>query len=406
MFNQYVQQKIYRLETLRKYQAYYGPNTPYQIVAEINQLEIELRYMLQADLTRPTQMVGSPYASAAPHSPQVMAPRAAKKTKGRAASTKGAKRKQKKAKSDLNKKVARQQMGPKPKAKQAKKGPLDGLSQSTKDLIATVTFLGLIFLLGLIVFTAYMLYGPDNQRVPVAQANPLIIIPPTLRPTYTPTRDPDNPAPEAVEAAMVGDTIALDTGVNDASLPSPLKEATPVATPVPTLTSTAAPTPTDTPTPLPTDTPVPTKPPPPPAPTATPAPPTPTPEPSFPFVVREQGNRMFQKTSNHVITIYIALVTQDNVPIGGLKVVGDHVPSGAHLESGLSDWNWSATNCLDCDYIKFGNLKFEPGTFSDGAWNIYVTDGSGAPLSPTVSLTYSTDPNQWVWDFVIFQKKS
>ena len=123
-------------------------------------------------------------------------------------------------------------------------------------------------------------------------------------------------------------------------------------------------------------------------------------------MVAEQGNREFQKTTYHAITIYVAAVSEGNIPIGGLKVVGDHVPSGQHAESGPSDWAWSVANCLDCDYIKQGNLKFEPGPFSDGVWNIYLADQSGAPLSPVVSLAYSTNPEQWVWDFIIFRKKS
>jgi hypothetical protein len=120
----------------------------------------------------------------------------------------------------------------------------------------------------------------------------------------------------------------------------------------------------------------------------------------------EQGNRMYQSTSYHVITVYVAVVSEGNIPLGGYKVVGDHVPSGAHVESGISTWDWSVTNCLDCDYIKQGNLKFEPGTFTDGTWNIYLTDDSGVPLSETVPLGYSTDPAQWVWDFLIFRKRS
>jgi hypothetical protein len=121
--------------------------------------------------------------------------------------------------------------------------------------------------------------------------------------------------------------------------------------------------------------------------------------------VAEQGNREFQKTTNHVINIYAAIVSEGNVPIGGLKLVGDHVPSGTHVESGLSDWHWSVVNCLDCDYVKQGNIKFEPGSFSDGTWSVYLADESGTQLSKAVPLSYSTDPNQWVWDFIIFKKK-
>jgi hypothetical protein len=99
-------------------------------------------------------------------------------------------------------------------------------------------------------------------------------------------------------------------------------------------------------------------------------------------------------------------VSEGNIPVGGLKIVGDHTPSGMHVESGLSDWGWSAVNCLECDYVKQGNVKFEPGTFADGVWNIYVADPSGKQLSPTVPLSYSADPEKWVWDFIIFRRNS
>ena len=122
-------------------------------------------------------------------------------------------------------------------------------------------------------------------------------------------------------------------------------------------------------------------------------------------MMAEQGNRMFQKTTYHVITVYIAAVTADNVPIGGLKVVGDHAPSGEHREGPLSDWNWSVVNCLDCDYVKFGNTKIELGPFVDGVWYVYLADPAGTQLSPVVPLTYSSNPDQWVWDFIIFKKK-
>ncbi|MEW5961239.1 MAG: hypothetical protein AB1801_26240, partial [Chloroflexota bacterium] len=93
-------------------------------------------------------------------------------------------------------------------------------------------------------------------------------------------------------------------------------------------------------------------------------------------------------------------------PLGGYKVIGDHVPSGLHVESGLSTWDWSVVNCLDCDYIKQGNLKLEPGPFMDGIWNIYLADPGGNPQTPVVSLTYASDPQQWVWDFLIFRRKN
>ena len=93
-----------------------------------------------------------------------------------------------------------------------------------------------------------------------------------------------------------------------------------------------------------------------------------------------------------------------NIPIGGLKVIGDHTPSGMHAESGLSDWNWSVVNCLDCDYVKQGNVKFEPGTVEDGVWNVYLADQNGTRISPVVPLSYSADPEKWVWDFILFKQ--
>jgi hypothetical protein len=332
-----IQAKIYRLEELRKYQSYYGPNTPYPVIVEINDLEMELRQLLGTKNTRPTRTV---------------------KKNGR-----------------------------------GRKAPVRQfwqMSQATIDAIATIAFVGLLFLLGSIVFAAYMQNRPEMAIAHVGE--PGDAPPPTLRPTFTPTSDPDAPALPITEAA-----------VGAVSLPAANQPPTEVPTAVPTLTPSASPAPTNTP--LPTDTPVPTHTPLP-LPTTTPAPPTPTPVPSFPFMVAEQANREFQKTTYHVINIYVAVVTAGNVPIGGLKIVGDHVPSGAHAESALSDWNWSVVNCLDCDYIKQGNIKFEPGSFADGSWNIYLADQNGTQLSPVVPLAYSSNPDQWVWDFIIFKKKS
>lgn len=187
---------------------------------------------------------------------------------------------------------------------------------------------------------------------------------------------------------------------------TPIDTATPTITPIPSDTLTPVPTETPAPTdtPAPTETPVPTNTSPPPPPTAT-FTPAPTPTPDFPFRIKEQGNREFQKTNYHNITIYVAIVDANNVPIGGLKMVGDHVPSGMHTESPLSDWQWSAANCLGCNYIKQGNLKFEPGPFIDGTWNIYLADGNGTKLSEIIPLSYSSNPDQWVWDFLLLQHK-
>lgn len=360
-----IQAKMYRLEELKKYQSYYGPNIPYPVIVEINDLEVELQQMLRLDKMRSTRVV--------------------------------------------KKKTVK---------KQQDKVPFWRMSRATFDAIATIAFIGLVFLFGSIVFAAYVRTRPHQPHTTLAYVNPGDPPIPTLRPTFTPTSDPNSALLTASEGAIDGTTY----------LPTPGEAATEVPTPVPTLTPSATPPPTDTP--LPADTPVPaadepslappvveppvaalpvTSAPPAAAPAAiapTSAPPTPAPAPGFPFTVAERGNREFQRTNYHVITIYVAAVSAGNIPIGGLKVIGDHVPSGMHVESGLSDWNWSAVNCLDCDYVKQGNVKFEPGTFADGVWNIYLADESGTQLSSAVPLSYSADPAQWVWDFVVFKKDS
>lgn len=358
-----IQAKMYRLEELKKYQAYYGPNTPYPVIIEINDLEAELQQLTRAEKTRATPPV--------------------------------------KKNPSKNKK----------KKSQAHFWQFWRLSGPTKDAIATIAFIGLVFLFGSIVFAAYVRTRPHpSANAAVVYVNPADSAVPTLRPTFTPTSNPNQ--------------ALLTDGATDGTtyLPTPGEVATEIPTPVPTLTPSATVPPTAIP--LPTDTPeaapvvaqpavapaVPAAPA-----AAAPVAAAPTPEstspPSppaaqFPFSPVEQGNREFQRTSYHVITIYVAAVSAGNVPIGGIKVVGDHVPSGRHAESGPSDWNWSAVNCLECDYVKQGNVKFEPGTFEDGVWNIYLADQSGAPLSPVVPLSYSADPEKWVWDFVLFRKNS
>lgn len=362
--NELIQAKLFRLDELKKYQSYYGPITPYPVIVEINDLEAEIQRLLAANHTR----------------------------SGRVAKKKSIKKK------------------PNP----VPFWQFWRMSRATFDAVATIAFIGLIFFLGSVIFAAYIKTRPARPASILAYVNPGDPPIPTLRPTFTPTAGPNSSLLTGGEGTIDGSTY----------LPTPGEVATEVPTPVPTLTPSATPLPTEAP--LPTDTPEP--PPSPPAaqpvvaqpavapPVAAPAAVAPTPEaptpvpappaPAFPFTVVEQGNREFQHTNYHVITIYVAAVSAGNIPIGGLKIVGDHVPSGRHVESGPSDWGWSAVNCLDCDYVKQGNVKFEPGTFEDGVWNIHLADQNGTQLSPIVPLPYSADPASWVWDFIIFRRDS
>lgn len=354
---QIIQDKMARLQELRQYQAHYGPYTPYPIIVEINQLESELGHLLRTSGVRP-QAVGKPRSKSAK-----------KKTSWRETL---------------------------------------GLSQETIDILASLAFIGILFCLAAFFMMAYFYNLSQIAGSPITYWESFGQPVPMLRPTFTPTVDPNAPLPAQVAEPKTPTPLA------NSYLPTPA-QATDVPTPVPTVTPRLSPTSTPPPTspPEPTNTPTPLKPPPTPIQvsiqqpnTPTPVPPTPVPAPSYPFRIAEQGNRAFQKTAYHGITIYVAVVSEGNVPVGGYRVVGDHVPSGRHVVSDLSTWHWSVVNCLDCDYVKQGNLKFEPGTFEDGTWNIYLTDDNGQQLSPVVSFSYSADPNQWVWDFVIFRRIS
>lgn len=191
--------------------------------------------------------------------------------------------------------------------------------------------------------------------------------------------------------------------------PTPDFTDTPTITPTPTVT----PIPTDTPTPIPTDTPEATDTPEPtdtptPAPippTSTPAPPTdtptpaPTPTPDFPFKIKEQGNREFQKTNVNFISSIVAVTDANGTPIGGYKVVGTST-GGQTYESAESSWRFDALNGLE-GYIKQGNVKFEPpGGYNDSTWTVFLVDSGGTQVSAPISLTYPSDPNQKAWDFI------
>ena len=115
--DQLIQAKLHRLQELRKYQAYYGPNTPYPVIVEINDLEIELRQLLSPSQT--------------------------------------------------------QANNPAKKKEQAKKKkqPVPvwqfwNMSRATFDAVITIAFIGFIFLLGSIILVAYLNTQPSQVNIP------------------------------------------------------------------------------------------------------------------------------------------------------------------------------------------------------------------------------------------------
>ncbi len=391
MIDELIASRMARLQELRQYQAHYGPHTPYPIVLEINQLEGELGHLLR---TRQAQIQATQFAQAQAQATQ-FAQAQAQATQFAQAQAQATQLAQAQAMQTAQvvpatkpplKKTVKKTPAPAPPPQQS--------SQIMTDILSTIAFIGFVLFLGGIVFATYQYQQNGFGDIAFNYSEPIDGRAPTLRPTFTPTMDPQTYPASGVVAS-------------DTLLPTP-SQATAIPTLVPTITPHSLPTLTPVPQPTATQ-----KPPPRPAQPAaqprpanspTPSAPPPTPAPSYPFVVSERGNREFQKTSYHVITMYIGVVSEGNIPLGGYKVVGNHVPSGAHAESGISQWGWSVVNCLDCDYVKEGNLKFEPGSFSDGVWNVYLADPGGRQLSAIVPLNYSSNPDQWVWDFLTFRR--
>ena len=100
--------------------------------------------------------------------------------------------------------------------------------------------------------------------------------------------------------------------------------------------------------------------------------------------------------------MFIALTDGNNVPIGGLRVVGDHTPSGAHVESVESCYNDFCKTSGVSGFVKFANVPFEPPAYEAGTWNLYVIDGGGAKVSDVISVP--VDPANPQWYFISLRK--
>jgi len=222
----------------------------------------------------------------------------------------------------------------------------------------------------------------------------VVVVTATVQPraTFTATPQPiETWTPTAIAVVKVippTDTPVLptDTPVPPTNTPIP-----PTDTPVPP-TDTPVP-PTDTPVP-PTDTPVP--------PTDTPVPPTAIQLPDWDFKFKEQADRNWQKTTNTSIANIILISDGNKTPLGGFYVMGIH-SSGKTYKSAASSWSFDVANSLT-GYIKQGNVKVDLGPYEDGTWQLYIVDGGGKQLSDKVTLSYSSDPQSWAWDFIWWSK--
>jgi len=226
-------------------------------------------------------------------------------------------------------------------------------------------------------------------------------------------RRPATPTPAGVITALINDLVEA---VSEPTVtptrtrlptmtttPTATATPTPTATPTNTATPTITPTPTDTATPtmtpLPTDTPIP--------PTKTPLPPpttTPTatftPVPEYDYLLAEFFN---SPTTNSFIVVYVAVVDPNEIPIGGMKIVGTRLDHNLTYESLLTTWHYEGYNA-PAHVMKSGNVKFEPpGGIENTSWRLYLADANGSRMSDDVQ--FDTDQNDKQWYFVKFRRK-
>lgn len=247
-------------------------------------------------------------------------------------------------------------------------------------------------------------YVPPPPAYSLSLNNP-VKTGPTASHTRTPTAAPkslvaellsvlDEPTPTRTRLPTLTPTptsTATPTGT-----PTPTDTATPTLTPTPTdtATPTGTPTPTNTlsPTPTPTATPLP-------PPTATPLP-TQTPLPEYDFMVAEFFN---SPTTNSFLVIYVAIVDANEIPIGGMKIVGTRLDHHLSYESPLSTWHYEGYSAPG-QSVKTGNLKFEPpGGIETTSWLLHLADANGARQS--ADIPFDTDENNRQWYFIKLKRK-
>lgn len=231
-----------------------------------------------------------------------------------------------------------------------------------------VVWLGCVFI-GIL---SVGMVGVTKYTVPPQRA---VIIPATSRPTFTATAAPP--------------TI------------TPLPTATPIvpatATPTPTATPTVPPTATATPSPFPSPTPLPPEPTRS-ASTSTSAPPTATPAPALLFAFTVLESAQFE-TSHTDFDVFIAVTDQNNTPLAGYKVVGEH-SAGLRVESALTAGAWTENS--GAKHYKGGNLKFSVLNSPSGAWRLQLLDGDGNAVAP--ALDFGFDAANPHWYFVLYRR--
>jgi hypothetical protein len=128
--------------------------------------------------------------------------------------------------------------------------------------------------------------------------------------------------------------------------------------------------------------------------------PTATPLPEYDFMLAEFFN---SPTTNSFLVIYVAIVDIQDIPIGGMKIVGTREDHDLTYESPLSTWHYEGYNAPG-QVIKTGNVKFEPpGGIETTGWRLYLADAHGQRMSEDIPFAVDQENRQWY--FIKFRRK-
>jgi len=108
-------------------------------------------------------------------------------------------------------------------------------------------------------------------------------------------------------------------------------------------------------------------------------------------------------TTNSFLVMYVAIVDNNEVPIGDMKIVGTRLDHNLTYESPLSTWYFEGYNAPG-EVIKSGNVKFEPpGGIESTKWIVHLEDAHDQRMSQDVPFNTNAADKQWY--FVKFRRK-
>lgn len=99
----------------------------------------------------------------------------------------------------------------------------------------------------------------------------------------------------------------------------------------------------------------------------------------------------------------MAVVDPNEIPIGGMKVVGTRLDYNLTYESPLTTWRYEGYNAPG-EVIKSGNVKFEPpGGIETTSWTLHLEDNNGVRQSDDIQ--FDTDEFNPQWYFIKLRRK-